>query len=312
MSTRFVFRAAGLICALFFIGAPASAQSVADKALAFQQRVDEAARMMDSSPRLRDLSHERRRGIVQFVAGNMLFTLLHEMGHAHITEMGLPVLGREEDAADSFAVVTMLKVGSSFSHDVLVQAAMGWFLNALRDEKEGVKLSFYDTHGLDRQRAFQIVCLMVGSDPDKFKDLAGRTPVVLPGRLQQCVMVLGDRDEAASARADASKDQDRDCLWQGRGRFERLRGIVSHASLAGNGCRSGLGGIRLAASIHARNADLRQVKRAMGSRHAQAHALLRNGRRVRAALSPVWRAGCAAAVLQVMRGRADDIFKGAQ
>jgi hypothetical protein len=172
MSKNFVFRAAGLICALLFTAGPAPAQYAAENALAFQQRVDEAARMMDGSPRLRDLSHERRRGIVQFVAGNMLFTLLHEMGHAHITEMGLPVLGREEDAADSFAVVTMLKIGSSFTHDVLVQATMGWFLSALRDEKEGVKLPFYDMHGLDRQRAFQIVCLMVGSEPDKFKDLA--------------------------------------------------------------------------------------------------------------------------------------------
>jgi hypothetical protein len=172
MWKKIAFRAAGLICALLFTAAPASAQYAAEKALAFQQRVDEAARRMDSSPRLRDLSHERRRGIVLFVSGNMLFTLLHEMGHTHITEMGLPVLGREEDAADAFAVVTMLKVGSSFSHDVLVQAVMGWFLSAERDEKEGVKLSFYDVHGLDRQRAYQIACLMIGSNPDRFEDLA--------------------------------------------------------------------------------------------------------------------------------------------
>ena len=82
MSTRFSLRAAGLICALLFIAGAASAQNATDETLAFQQRVDEAARVMDNSPRLRDLSHERRRGIVQFVAGNMLFTLLHEMGHA--------------------------------------------------------------------------------------------------------------------------------------------------------------------------------------------------------------------------------------
>src|SRR5260370_8123234 len=112
---------------------------------------------MDSSPRLRDLSHERRRGIVQFVAGNMLFTLLHEMGHAHITEMGLPVLGRDEDAADSFAVVTMLKIGSGFSQNILVNAAMGWFLSAVRDEKDGVNLSFYDIHGPARPRPDHIV-----------------------------------------------------------------------------------------------------------------------------------------------------------
>src|SRR4051795_11458565 len=69
MSMTFTLRAAGLIGTLLFIAGPASAQYAADKALAFQQRVDEAARMMDDSPRLRDLSHERRRGIVQFVAG---------------------------------------------------------------------------------------------------------------------------------------------------------------------------------------------------------------------------------------------------
>lgn len=174
MSTRSLLRTAGLICALLLGTDCVLAESPADAALAFQKRLEEAMRAMDGSPRLRDLSHERRRGIVEFVTGNMLFALLHEMGHALVTEMGLPVLGREEDAADSFAVVTMLKVGSSFSNNVLAEATTGWFLSAYRDEKEGVKLSFYDVHGLDRQRAYQIVCLMVGSDPGKFADLASR------------------------------------------------------------------------------------------------------------------------------------------
>jgi len=148
---------------------------------------------MDMSPRLRDLSPDQRRRIVEFVAGNVLFALLHEMGHAHITEMGLVVLGREEDAADSFAVLTMLKVGSSFSREVLVQASLGWFLSAYRDEKERVRLSFYDEHGLDRQRAYGIVCLMVGSDPDKFTDLAKMTK--LPEERQRSC--LGDYSTAS-------------------------------------------------------------------------------------------------------------------
>jgi hypothetical protein len=94
------------------------------------------------------------------------------MGHVHITEMGLPVLGREEDAADTFATVTMLKYRSAVTHRMLVEAAKGWFLSAWRDEKEGFALAFYDEHGLDRQRAYWIVCLMVGSDREKFSDLA--------------------------------------------------------------------------------------------------------------------------------------------
>jgi Putative metallopeptidase len=115
---------------------------------------------------------QTRRDMNEFVVGNMLFVLLHEMAHVHVTEMGLPVLGREEDAADAFATLSLLKMGSEFSHGVLVQAAKGWFLNAERDERQGNRLAFYDEHGLDRQRAYQIICLMVGSDPEKFGELA--------------------------------------------------------------------------------------------------------------------------------------------
>lgn len=163
-----------------------AAQSLQEEAQAYEERVDRAARMLEGHPRLKNLPHERRRDIVEFVTGNMLFALLHEMGHAHITEMGLPVLGREEDAADSYAVVTILKVGSASSRNLLVHSAEGWFFSAYRGEKEGIALSFYDQHSLDKQRAYQIVCLMVGANPTKFKELADR--IHLPeNRQDSCV-----------------------------------------------------------------------------------------------------------------------------
>ena len=49
---------------------------------------------------------------------------------------------------------------------------MGWFLASKRDKKLGNALAFYDEHGLDLQRAYNVVCLMVGSDPEKYKALA--------------------------------------------------------------------------------------------------------------------------------------------
>src|ERR1043166_1952398 len=101
---------------------------------------------------------QAQQDLAEFVVGNILFVLLHEMAHVHVTEMGLPVLGREEDAADAFATLALIKMGSEFSHGVLTQAAKGWFLCA--------------EHALDRQRAYQIVCLMIGSDPEKFGELA--------------------------------------------------------------------------------------------------------------------------------------------
>jgi len=138
----------------------------------FQAGVDKAASLLEKDPRLGKLTHDQRKQDVEFVAGNLLFAVLHEMGHAHIQEMGLPVLGREEDAADSYAVTTLLRAGTDVSHDVLIYAAEGWFLGAIRDQKENIPLAFYDEHGMDKQRAYEIICLMVGSDPDKFSDLA--------------------------------------------------------------------------------------------------------------------------------------------
>jgi len=109
----------------------------------------------------------------EFVAGNLVYVLMHELGHAQISERALPVLGgRDEDAADVYAITTMLAMGTTMSDWVLEQSAIGWFLLAKREERTRATLTFYDEHGLDKQRAYQIVCLMVGSDPKKFKQLA--------------------------------------------------------------------------------------------------------------------------------------------
>jgi hypothetical protein len=107
-----------------------------------------------------------------FVIGNMLFVGFHEMGHALADQFHLPTLGRAEDAADSFSTIALLNADSAFSINVLVQAARGLFLSDRRDRKQGEVLDFYDAHSLDRQRAYQIICLMVGSDQEHFRELA--------------------------------------------------------------------------------------------------------------------------------------------
>jgi hypothetical protein len=117
-------------------------------------------------------SPQNPRDKADFVIGNMLFVGFHEMGHVLADQFHLPTLGRAEDAADSFATIALLDAGSEFSINVLVQAARGLFLSDRRDRKQGEELDFSDAPGLDRQRAFQIICLMVGSDKEQFKELA--------------------------------------------------------------------------------------------------------------------------------------------
>src|SRR5262249_22652856 len=107
------------------------------------RKIEAAGRALEKHPRLRNVSQPEREETVEFALGNIFFSLLHELGHALVTEMGLPVLGREEDAADSFASVTMLQMGTICSERMLIHSAMGWFLSDQRDRRQGVKLSFY-------------------------------------------------------------------------------------------------------------------------------------------------------------------------
>jgi hypothetical protein len=147
------------------------------------ERIEALALSLQDSPRLKNLSEQQRLERVEFVIGNTLFAVLHETGHVLIDEMKLPVLGREEDMADAYAVLRLLKVGTNFSEHALAEASRNWFLNARRDQQMGAKPIYYGEHNLGQQRAYYIVCLMVGSDPVKFKSLADQ--VQMPQERQE-------------------------------------------------------------------------------------------------------------------------------
>jgi hypothetical protein len=150
----------------------------------FEARIANAVRaLVETSPGLKRFPPKKRKALVEFVIGNILFVSAHELGHGVLAELELPNLGHDEDAADNFAILTALKVGSSFSDRVLVEAAKGWYLADLRDKSTGEKPEYYGEHAMNLQRAYQIVCMMVGSNPEKFKELAEITK--LPEERQQ-------------------------------------------------------------------------------------------------------------------------------
>lgn len=166
----------GMTAAALLVNVPtiATAQLAQQKAQ-IASGIDEAVKALDDVPRLKKLSPRAKRELVEFVTGNTLFVVAHEFGHGVINELNIPVVGREEDAADSFAIVTALNLGSKFSKRVLIAAAKGWVLFGKRDKKQGRALAFYGAHGLDLQRAYNLVCFMVGSDPEKYGQLAKDT-----------------------------------------------------------------------------------------------------------------------------------------
>ena len=116
-----------------------------------------------------DLTAEQIEEGQKFIVNNALFILFHESGHMLVSELGLPVLGREEDAVDGLSSVMLLESEDEDLKAAIQDAADGWFLI---DEAKGEgpqESDFIDTHGLDRQRAYSMVCMMAGADPEYFK-----------------------------------------------------------------------------------------------------------------------------------------------
>ncbi|HYV67605.1 MAG TPA: DUF4344 domain-containing metallopeptidase, partial [Myxococcales bacterium] len=101
--------------------------------------------------------------------GAVSFVLLHETGHALFDLLKVPILGREEDAADNVAAFLLLRGGEGLARRVLGGAA--WMY--LHDSKGRMPddSDFADVHGLDSQRFYNVLCMAYGSNPQAFKGL---------------------------------------------------------------------------------------------------------------------------------------------
>lgn len=112
---------------------------------------------------------------MDFAMHDAEFTLYHEIGHLLVGEFGLPVLGKEEDAADALAVILMLtdEANPDESANALIDSANGWYFDAVKSTGSGVDdFAYYDEHSLDIQRAYAEVCMMVGAEPETFGETA--------------------------------------------------------------------------------------------------------------------------------------------
>ncbi|WP_230171330.1 DUF4344 domain-containing metallopeptidase [Rhizobium sp. CECT 9324] len=105
----------------------------------------------------------------KYVVNNAIFILFHEGGHMLVSELGLPVLGREEDAVDGLSSVMLLESEDEELRAAMQDAADGWFLIDANNAQGVEETDFQGTHGLNKQRAYALVCMMSGKDPEYFK-----------------------------------------------------------------------------------------------------------------------------------------------
>ena len=152
-------------------GTPAAAHEL-------ERRVAEAARMLASRPRLKGVSQAQREKHVEFVVGNLLFVLGHETGHALIREMGIPVVGREEDAADFFSIYFMLQFPPADARRLIEGIAFNMGSEARPEVLERqAPQKFAGPHAMNAQRHYNVLCLAYGSNPALF---GGAVPPGLP------------------------------------------------------------------------------------------------------------------------------------
>ncbi|ODT70945.1 MAG: hypothetical protein ABS75_11060 [Pelagibacterium sp. SCN 63-23] len=134
---------------------------------------------------LSGFSKQQRADILRFAVNNSLFTLYHEVGHLLIDKLDLPVLGREEDAADNIATWILLEKKTPDSNQALEDAAKGWLLTGRSFDDYFGDDDYASGYSPERHRALQIVCLMVGADGSAFRKVANAYSIS-PERQNTC------------------------------------------------------------------------------------------------------------------------------
>jgi hypothetical protein len=101
-----------------------------------------------------------------FVESNLYAILYHELGHAFIDILEMPVFGQEEDAAD---VASILLINDLFDEEtataITYDTAFAFLGEAEEREAAGEAPAWWGVHGIDLQRYYTLVCLFVGADP---------------------------------------------------------------------------------------------------------------------------------------------------
>lgn len=101
----------------------------------------------------------------------MDFIFYHELGHALIHLYDLPITGREEDVADQMSMFIMSETWEG-GEEAALDGAQFFYFGSVADQTP-----FWDSHSLNDQRVYNMICWLFGRDPGRFAHLV---PEVLP------------------------------------------------------------------------------------------------------------------------------------
>jgi hypothetical protein len=94
------------------------------------------------------------------------FVFLHEIGHALIDTYKLPITANEEDAADRCSTYINLEELGKEGVNAVLAAAQAFQIESKANT--GRPKNMADEHLLQEQRFYNSLCMLYGSDPDKY------------------------------------------------------------------------------------------------------------------------------------------------
>ncbi len=101
------------------------------------------------------------------ILGSTAFIMLHEIGHALVHNLDIPITGREEDAVDDLAALVALQFDSE-GQDAVFSIVESFAALAEADFERG-GIAFHGEHSLSAQRMYNIMCILYGSNPEHFR-----------------------------------------------------------------------------------------------------------------------------------------------
>ena len=96
----------------------------------------------------------------------LAFTALHEIAHALIHTLGLRFQSNEEDVADRFAILLLLRSGDKDLASKFVQSPAAFFRQHGQEMRAAGGHRVNDTHSSSAKRAQDALCLLYGRFPD--------------------------------------------------------------------------------------------------------------------------------------------------
>lgn len=118
--------------------------------------------------------------------GPTVDVFLHEAGHAILQQLDIPLLAREEDAADYIATYLILEFCQEDSRRLILGASFIAGSEAMLEQGKAPELvTLADVHSLPAVRYFNRWCMAYGKDPVLFAD-AMELGMLTPGRAKHC------------------------------------------------------------------------------------------------------------------------------